>query len=131
MTFFNAFNIFFQVLSSALARCVLHPLEMISNSLGRSVKLFFSQIPSQWQPIFIVVILLSFLTVLLMTCRYRIKMPMFLLIEPRTPTSNSVQSRRKYIKKAPPYNQVAEDEKDNLNSDKPKQRNRKQRAEKI
>ncbi|XP_064606979.1 uncharacterized protein LOC135471616 isoform X2 [Liolophura sinensis] len=119
------------VLSSALARCVLHPLEMISNSLGRSVKLFFSQIPSQWQPIFIVVILLSFLTILLMTCRYRIKMPMFLLIEPRTPTGNSVQCRRKYIKKVPSYNQVTEEENDHLIAEKPKQRNRKQRVEKM
>ncbi|XP_067664573.1 uncharacterized protein [Haliotis asinina] len=76
------------VLSSALTRCILHPMEKLSSGLGRSCRVFFAEIPAQWQPIIMVLLLLCALVLLLVVFSYRISIPHLFKVEPKTPVQD-------------------------------------------
>ncbi|KAK6167346.1 hypothetical protein SNE40_021397 [Patella caerulea] len=73
------------VVSSAVTRCVLHPMELLFSGLGRSFRAFFAEIPIQWQPLLLVILTMILLVVILMTCSYRLHIPLLFKIEPKTP----------------------------------------------
>ncbi|ESO86083.1 hypothetical protein LOTGIDRAFT_167589 [Lottia gigantea] len=73
------------VISSALTRCLLHPMELLFSGLGRSFRAFFVEIPAQWQPVLLVILTLVLLALMLMTCSYRLQIPLLFNIEPKTP----------------------------------------------
>ncbi|CAC5400504.1 CLCC1 [Mytilus coruscus] len=73
------------VLSSVITRSLLHPIELFFGGIGKSFRLFFNEIPAQWQPIMLIVIVLVFLLTIVMLCGYRISLPLILKIEPKTP----------------------------------------------
>ena len=74
-----------QVLSSALSRCLLHPVELFCGGVGKSFRLFFSEIPGPWQPVLMVALIIIIILVLVMSCGYRISLPFVLKFEPKTP----------------------------------------------
>ncbi|XP_046563246.1 uncharacterized protein LOC124272145 [Haliotis rubra] len=76
------------VLSSALTRCILHPMEKLSSGLGRSFRVFFAEIPAQWQPIIMALLLLCALMLLLVVFSYRISIPLLFKVEPKTPVQD-------------------------------------------
>ncbi|XP_046326376.2 chloride channel CLIC-like protein 1 [Haliotis rufescens] len=78
------------VLSSALTRCILHPIEKLSSGLGRSFRVFFAEIPAQWQPIIMVLLLLLALVLLLLVFSYRISIPLLFRVEPKTPVQDKL-----------------------------------------
>ncbi|CAH1772322.1 unnamed protein product [Owenia fusiformis] len=86
------------VLSSAFTRCITKPFEIICSAIGRCFKLIFSEIPSPWQPVVMLIITLVTMISVAMVCKYRIHFPLLLKIEPtRTPImsrSYSTLSRR-------------------------------------
>lgn len=88
---FILFNFCFQVLSSVFTKGILHSLEIGSSSLGRSLRAFFSEIPSQWQPLIMIFAVAIFLVILMMVFRYRLSIPLVLRIEPRTPVHSPAQ----------------------------------------
>ncbi|XP_076082735.1 uncharacterized protein LOC143053824 isoform X1 [Mytilus galloprovincialis] len=75
------------VLSSVITRSLLHPIELFFGGIGKSFRLFFNEIPAQWQPIMLIVIVVVFLLTIVMLCGYRISLPLILKIEPKTPQS--------------------------------------------
>ncbi|XP_005107581.1 uncharacterized protein LOC101862372 [Aplysia californica] len=77
------------VLSTLLTRCLLLPTELISSSLGRSLRAFFTEIPAQWQLLVMLIAVVGVLILLLMLFRYRLSIPMLLRIEPRTPVRDT------------------------------------------
>ncbi|XP_062598546.1 chloride channel CLIC-like protein 1 [Saccostrea cucullata] len=81
------------VLWSALVRGILHPIELFFSSIGKSFKLFFSEIPAQWQPFMFILIVFVFVVVMVMSCSYRISLPFILKIEPKTPVTQKTTSR--------------------------------------
>ncbi|CAC5374908.1 CLCC1 [Mytilus coruscus] len=54
------------VLSSVITRSLLHPIELFFGGIGKSFRLFFNEIPAQWQPIMLIVIVLVFLLTIVM-----------------------------------------------------------------
>ncbi|GFO01789.1 chloride channel clic-like protein 1 [Plakobranchus ocellatus] len=75
------------VLSSMLSRCILHPLELISSTMGKSLRAFFSEIPLQWQPVLMLVAVMIAILLILTLTRYRLVIPLLLRIEPKTPAT--------------------------------------------
>ncbi|CAG2256306.1 CLCC1 [Mytilus edulis] len=73
------------VLSSVITRSLLHPIELFFEGIGKSLRLFFNEIPAQWQPIMLIFIVLVSLLTIVMMCGYKIKLPFILHIEPNTP----------------------------------------------
>ncbi|XP_070208379.1 uncharacterized protein [Littorina saxatilis] len=74
-----------QVLMSVATRCIVHPTEMLAGGMGRALRNFFTQIPLHWQPVCMLLAVALTLIILLMTCSYRLHIPLLLRIEPRTP----------------------------------------------
>ncbi|CAC5361968.1 CLCC1 [Mytilus coruscus] len=72
------------VISSVITRSILHPIELFFGGIGKSFRIFFNEIPAQWQPIMLIVIVLVFLLTIVMLCGYKIKLPFILQIEPKT-----------------------------------------------
>ncbi|XP_061196030.1 uncharacterized protein LOC133204286 [Saccostrea echinata] len=81
------------VLWSALVRGILHPIELFFSSIGKSFKLFFSEIPAQWQPFMFILIVFVFVVVMVMSFSYRISLPFILKIEPKTPVIQKTTSK--------------------------------------
>ena len=75
---------------------MLHPIELFFSGIGKSFRLFFSEIPFQWQPVMLVTMTIIFMMIIVMICGYRISLPMLLKIEPKTPVFGRVFGRRKY-----------------------------------
>jgi hypothetical protein len=75
-----------------MARSMLHPIELFFSGIGKSFRLFFSEIPVQWQPIMLVTMTIIFMMIIVMICGYRISLPLLLKIEPKT----RFFGRRKY-----------------------------------
>ncbi|VDI45935.1 Hypothetical predicted protein, partial [Mytilus galloprovincialis] len=73
------------VLSSVITRSLLHPIELFFEGIGKSLRLFFNEIPAQWQPVMLIVIVVVSLLTIVMMCGYKIKLPFILHIEPNTP----------------------------------------------
>ncbi|XP_041361333.1 uncharacterized protein LOC121377417 [Gigantopelta aegis] len=82
------------VLSSAASRCILHPMEQLFSGLGRSMRMFFQEIPVQWQPVIMMMSVLLLLVTMLMKFRYRLSVPLLLRFEPRTPVEDRESSTR-------------------------------------
>ncbi|XP_071141683.1 uncharacterized protein [Mytilus edulis] len=80
------------VLSSVITRSLLHPIELFFGGIGKSFRLFFNEIPAQWQPIMLIVIVVVSLLSIVMLCGYRISLPLILKIEPKTPQSCKTKS---------------------------------------
>ncbi|VDI02573.1 Hypothetical predicted protein [Mytilus galloprovincialis] len=80
------------VLSSVITRSLLHPIELFFGGIGKSFRLFFNEIPAQWQPIMLIVIVVVFLLTIVILCGYRISLPLILKIEPKTPQSCKTKS---------------------------------------
>ena len=78
-----------------LSRCILHPVEMFSSTLGKAMRAFFSQVPLQWQPVLMLVAMATGLLLVLTLARYRLVIPLLLRIEPQTPVSASGDSHRR------------------------------------
>lgn len=79
-----------------ITRSMLHPIELFFSGIGKSFRLFFSEIPLQWQPIMLVTMTIIFMMIIVMICGYRISLPMLLKIEPKTPVFGRFFGRRKY-----------------------------------
>ena len=74
-----------QVVVSVVTRCLVHPAELLSAGLGRALRVFFAHIPLHWQPVCLLLVLTLTLLTLLMTCSYRLCVPLLFRVEPRTP----------------------------------------------
>jgi hypothetical protein len=85
----------FQVLSSAFSHCITYPVEILFAGLGRAFRAFFTEIPSPWQPVMLVIIVIFLLLTLVMLFGYRIHLPMLLKIEPKTPVYLHVEKKIK------------------------------------
>lgn len=68
-----------------MTRCIIHPTEMLFSGLGRGLKKFFSEIPAQWQPLFMMLLIVTILVILVMMCSYRVTIPLLFHIGPKTP----------------------------------------------
>ncbi|KAH3798849.1 uncharacterized protein LOC127838680 isoform X2 [Dreissena polymorpha] len=85
------------VISSVLSHCIVHPVEVILGGLGRSFRLFFSEIPGPWQPVMLFVIVIFALLIVTMCFGYRIHLPFLLKIEPRTPVFLKVKGKKRPV----------------------------------
>uniref|UniRef100_K1QEA3 Chloride channel CLIC-like protein 1 n=1 Tax=Magallana gigas TaxID=29159 RepID=K1QEA3_MAGGI len=79
------------VLWSVLVRGVLHPIELLFSSVGKCLKLFFNEIPAQWQLLMFVLMVVVVVVVIMAACNYRLSLP-FVKIEPKTPVTSPVTS---------------------------------------
>ena len=75
---------------------MLQPIELIFSGIGKSFRLFFSEIPVQWQPVMLVTMTIIFMMIIVMICGYRISLPLLLKIEPKTPVFGRYLGRQKY-----------------------------------
>ncbi|XP_013408110.1 uncharacterized protein LOC106172066 [Lingula anatina] len=80
------------VLSSAFTKCITKPLEILCSGLGRCFRLLLTEIPVQWQPVVMLVLILFLLIVTIMLCSYRISLPLFLKIEPSRCTPDVIRA---------------------------------------
>lgn len=83
-----------RVLSSAFSHCIVYPIETILGGLGRALRAFFSEIPTQWQPFLFVITVVFILLTLVMWFGYRIHLPFILRFEPKTPVNERSVPRR-------------------------------------
>lgn len=65
-----------------ITRCITQPAEIIATSLGNSYRLLFEHIPLQWQPVVMIHLVLLTIILVLTMSSYRIRIPLFLNIEP-------------------------------------------------
>lgn len=81
-------------MTSLVTRCITQPIETIASSLGNSYRLLFENIPIQWQPVVMLHIVLLTIVLVLTMSSYRIRIPLFLNIEPHhaDPTGTSAVS---------------------------------------
>lgn len=79
------------VLWSVLVRGILHPIELLFSSVGKCLKLFFNEIPAQWQLLMFVLMVVVLIVVIMAACNYRLSLP-FVKIEPKTPVTSLVTS---------------------------------------
>ncbi|WAR17217.1 Y057-like protein [Mya arenaria] len=86
------------VLSSAFSHCILHPCELLLGGLGRSLRVFFSEIPSPWQLPLLIIIVCFLLLIVIMCFGYRLHLPLLFKIEPKTPVYIQVHRQKKYVK---------------------------------
>lgn len=85
---FNVFCLFcMQVLSVTLTRLIVSPLELVGSGIGRLFRAALSEIPLHWQPVIMFTIILTTVLMMIMSCNYRLKLPFFLCLEPKTPLS--------------------------------------------
>ena len=75
-------------MSSAFTRCITKPLEVLSTSMGRCLRLVLSEVPAQWQPLLMMTIVALVLLSVIMVCRYSVILPFMLRIEPKAPVQN-------------------------------------------
>ena len=68
---------------SLVTRCLTAQFEIVSSAAGRCFRVFFAEIPAQWQPVLLVVSVVVLLVVSIMLCRYRVSLALFHL----TPTN--------------------------------------------
>ncbi|XP_063407130.1 uncharacterized protein LOC134690898 [Mytilus trossulus] len=80
------------VLSSVITRSLLHPIELFFEGIGKSLRLFFNEIPAQWQPVMLIIIVVVSLLTIVIMCGYKIKLPFILHIEPNTPCKTKIKN---------------------------------------
>ncbi|KAL3889950.1 hypothetical protein ACJMK2_002265 [Sinanodonta woodiana] len=69
------------VVTTAFVHCILHPIELLFSGMGRAFRLFFKEIPAQWQPIMLVVLMIFLLLFLVMLFDYGIHFPFLFKLE--------------------------------------------------
>lgn len=80
------------VVSSVVTRSLLHPVELFFSGIGKSFKLFFNEIPAQWQPVMLITMTIIFILTAVMVCGYKITLPLLIKIEPKTPVFDKLRS---------------------------------------
>lgn len=73
------------VLTSALARGLVEPAEVVLGGAGRGLRAFLLHVPLPWHPLLLLAALTLTLLALAMTCRYRLAFPLVFRLEPRSP----------------------------------------------
>ncbi|XP_069130804.1 uncharacterized protein [Argopecten irradians] len=73
------------VITSTVTRCIIYPMELIFESVGRSFGLFFKEIPFHWQPIMFAAIVIILIITIVMLGGYRLHIPFIFKMEPKTP----------------------------------------------
>ncbi|XP_060062657.1 uncharacterized protein LOC132543198 [Ylistrum balloti] len=73
------------VLSSTVTRCIIYPMEIVLEGAGRSLKLFFNEIPLHWQPLMFLAVVLMLMVTIIVLGGYRLHIPFLFKIEPKTP----------------------------------------------
>nr|XP_006819247.1 PREDICTED: chloride channel CLIC-like protein 1-like [Saccoglossus kowalevskii] len=68
---------------AAVTRCLTKPLEIIATGVGQSLQRLFTEIPSPWQPVILISVLLITVLFLIMICNYRFSIPLFMSLEPK------------------------------------------------
>lgn len=88
------------VLSSAFTRCIMKPLELVCSGIGQCLKLILTEVPLHWQPLVMTILNLTVVILLVMTCSYRISMPL-LKIEPhhKPKSPQEIRYRKKRAQK--------------------------------
>ena len=82
---------------SLLTVVITTPLEMIADSLGAAYQKFFLHIPALWQPVMMLTIILMAALFSIMFCRYRIRIPFIVCIEPTSGKSRSNDSSTRAV----------------------------------
>lgn len=60
-------------------------MELFFEAFGKSINLFFREIPTPWQPFLLILMTIVIILCLVMMCGYRLHLPFLLKIEPKTP----------------------------------------------
>ncbi|OWF38492.1 uncharacterized protein LOC110466223 [Mizuhopecten yessoensis] len=73
------------VISSTITRCIIYPMELFFEGVGRSLRLFFTEIPLHWQPLMFIAMVIILLITILVLGGYRLHVPFLFKMEPKTP----------------------------------------------
>ncbi|XP_033743839.1 uncharacterized protein LOC117329797 [Pecten maximus] len=73
------------VISSAVTRCIIYPMELFFESVGRSLGLLFNEIPLHWQPLMFAAIVILLIIIIIVLGGYRLHVPFLFKMEPKTP----------------------------------------------